>query len=109
LLGDLCCEFREGRLGAVAALLAQAGDRADCDAACLNLRGVMCEALGEVKTAKRYYGKAMRADPRFAPALQNMRRLYELQTFGATARAVAVGEAFTDLWLARRTGRGANP
>jgi hypothetical protein len=71
------------------------------DAACLNLLGVLCEARGQHPLAKRFYGSAIRADRRFDPAQQNMRRLYELDTFGSTARVPRVGDALTDLWLVR--------
>ena len=74
-----------------------------CDAAGLNLLGVVCEARGQRRAAKRYYVRAVRADPRFEPARQNMRRAYELDTLGRTDHPVAVGDALTDLWLDRNT------
>jgi hypothetical protein len=102
LLRHACSALRLGRLHEVQRLLDEAGDRAGGDAACLNLRGVVCEARAQRADARRYYGRAIRADRRFAAAQQNMRRLYESDRFGHSAQAVAVGEPFTDLWLARR-------
>jgi Flp pilus assembly protein TadD len=61
-------------------------------AAWFNLMGVVFEAGGDWAQARRYYGKAMRADRRFAPAEQNMRRWYELFTFGCTRWPVALGD-----------------
>jgi hypothetical protein len=87
--------------------LTEAGAGAAGDAACLNLLGVVCEARGQWDLAKRYYGRAIRADRQFDPAQQNMRRLYELTTFGSSARVVQVGDALTDLWLVRWTAKGA--
>jgi hypothetical protein len=65
------------------------------DAVCLNLRGIICQARGEWKQARRFFGKAMRADRGFVPARQNMRRLYELDTFGATRLPVALVDGRT--------------
>jgi hypothetical protein len=107
LLDDVCRAFRLGRLDEVRERLAEAGDRAAGDAACLNLLGVVCEARAEWAAARRYYGRAIRADRRFAPAQQNMRRLYELNMFGRSPLPVAVGDPATDQWLAALTGRRA--
>src|SRR5205814_2771676 len=52
------------------------------DAQVLNLMGVICEARCDWKAARRWYGRAMSADRGFAPAHENMRRIYELYTFG---------------------------
>ncbi|HEY2586329.1 MAG TPA: response regulator [Tepidisphaeraceae bacterium] len=73
-------------------ILESAGDAEVRDAAWLNLMGVVHESRGDWRRAKRFYGKAMRADRRFAPAEQNMRRWYELFTFGRTQWPVAMGD-----------------
>lgn len=101
-LGGACDDFRRGRFGRVVAALEQLGDCADGDAVCLNVRGVLYELGGDFESARRCYGKAIRADRHFAAAQQNMRRMYELWQFGATSQPVALGDALTDLWLARR-------
>ena len=98
-----CPLLRGGDLAKVEALLAEGGAGAAADAACLNLHGVVCEARGETERAKRWYGRAIRADRRFAAAQENMRRLYELNSFGRSERAVRVGDALMDLWLGRWT------
>src|SRR4051794_35287210 len=50
----------------------------------LNLMGIVCQARGQWTQARRYYGKAMRSGRGYLPAEQNMRRFYELDTFGRT-------------------------
>src|SRR2546421_10777809 len=52
------------------------------DAACLNLLGIVSQARGQWRQARRFFGKAMRADRGYLPAEQNLRRLHELDTFG---------------------------
>ncbi len=47
-----------------------------------NLRGATHELRREWRLARRWYGKAIRADRTYLPAQQNMRRIYELLTFG---------------------------
>lgn len=62
------------------------------DAAWLNLMGVVHESRGNWRRARRFYGKAMRADRGFEPAEQNMRRWFELFTYGHTDWPVALGD-----------------
>jgi tetratricopeptide (TPR) repeat protein len=54
------------------------------DASVLNLFGIIHEARRQWKQARRFYGKATVVDPNYAPAEQNLRRLYELHAFGRT-------------------------
>ena len=56
------------------------------DPVLLNLLGVVCQASGQWTQARRYYGRAMRKDRHYAPATDNMRRLYELCTLGSAGR-----------------------
>jgi len=58
----------------------------------LNLLGVVHEKRQEWKLAKKFYGRAIRADRRYAPARQNMRRIYELMTVGRSDQPVAMGD-----------------
>ena len=74
------------------ALLMSAGSIAGDDPAFFNLVGVLWEVRGNRRAAKRFYGRAIHADSRYAPAQQNMRRLYELDTFGRTRQCVALGD-----------------
>ena len=100
-LRDACDALRLGRFADVRVRLSGGGNRVADDAAGLNALGVLSEAGGEWTLAKRYYGRAVRADPRFEPARQNVRRAYELDTLGRTDHPVAIGDALTDLWLVR--------
>lgn len=69
-----------------------ADDGATPDAERLNLLGVIAEAQDNWPEAARQYGKAIAADSRYEPAQQNMRRIYELTTFGRSAEPVAMGD-----------------
>ena len=50
----------------------------------VNLAGVLFEMKGDYDQAKRCYGEAIRLNRHFDPAQQNMRRIYELFTFGSS-------------------------
>lgn len=63
-------------------LLLRAGPLGEKDPAFHNLMGLLSELRGEFSGARRHYGKAIAINARFAPAQQNMRRLYELHEFG---------------------------
>jgi CheY-like chemotaxis protein len=82
-------------------LLLKAADLARDDAAYYNLLGIIYEARKQRRLAKKFYGKAMRANRGYVPAQQNMRRLYELDTFGRTASGVALGDETDGTWFAR--------
>ena len=58
----------------------------------LNLAGVLAETLDEVDQAKKYYGQAIRLNKNYGPAQQNMRRLFELDNFGATSELLNLGQ-----------------
>ena len=64
----------------------------DRDPARLNLLGVILQAQGFPRAARRHFGKAFRADRTYAPAAQNLRRRFELAAFGCTALPVALGD-----------------
>jgi hypothetical protein len=72
------------------------------DAACLNLLGVICEKRGRWEEARRFYGCAIRADRCYAPPRQNIRRWFELDTFGQSRVPVTLGDEEPDWWCARR-------
>lgn len=71
------------------------------DAAYLNLVGAICEGRRQWKRARKFYGRAMRANRSFEPAQKNLRRLYELHTFGRCGQSVSLGDEVPGLWLAR--------
>jgi tetratricopeptide (TPR) repeat protein len=57
----------------------------------LNLAGVLSEMLDDPDKAKKYYGQAIKLDKNYEPAQQNMRRLFELQHFGASSEPFNIG------------------
>jgi DNA-binding response OmpR family regulator len=56
-----------------------------------NLAGVLSEMLEDPDKAKKYYGQAIKLDKNYEPAQQNMRRLFELQHFGASSEPFNIG------------------
>jgi DNA-binding response OmpR family regulator len=62
------------------------------DAPYFNLLGVLYEVQRNWRLAKKFYGKAMRANRKYEPAQQNMKRMYELETFGATKVPITLGD-----------------
>jgi len=88
--------MRRGGWAEAEALLMKAAPLAGGDAAFCNLVGILWEARGDHRRARKFYGDAIRADGRYEPAQQNMRRLYELATFGRTSQPVALGDALGD-------------
>jgi len=74
------------------AMFVGAGPIGGNDPGFFNLVGVLREVEGNKSTAAEFYGRAIRADANYAPAQQNMRRLYELRNFGQTHQVVALGD-----------------
>jgi hypothetical protein len=74
------------------ALLMRAGAIAGNDPAFFNLVGILREVEGNKEAAADFYGRAIRANSEYAPAQQNMRRLFELSRFGHTDQAVLLGD-----------------
>jgi len=62
------------------------------DPAYINLGGAIHELHGQWRQAGECYRKALRADRGFSTAEQNLRRLYELTTFGRTALRLVMGD-----------------
>jgi DNA-binding response OmpR family regulator len=84
--------LRESNLAGAEALLMKAADLAQHDAAYFNLLGVIYETRRQWRLAKKFYGKAIHTDRTYEPAQQNMRRIYELDTYGRSREPVALGE-----------------
>lgn len=61
------------------------------DARCLNLLGVVYEATDRWGLARRCYSRAIRADKRYVPPQINIRRHYELATFGQSMLPISLG------------------
>jgi tetratricopeptide (TPR) repeat protein len=75
------------------ALLMKAADRKQTSSAeYYNLLGVLYEAQRQWRLARKCYGKAIAADKHYDPAQRNMRRLYELHTFGKSDQGVVLGD-----------------
>jgi hypothetical protein len=72
-------------------LLEEAAERANRDPAYFNLLGVLHEAEGQPRLAKKFYVKATLADGRYAPARSNIVRLDELEAYGSTSRQIRLG------------------
>jgi tetratricopeptide (TPR) repeat protein len=84
--------LRGGRWDEAEALLMKAAPIAQDDAAFCNLAGILWEARGNVRLARKFYGRAIAADGHYGPAQQNMRRLFELDRFGRTRQPAALGD-----------------
>jgi len=91
LLQGVCTAMRLGFFDEAQAMLG-ADPHAGSDAACLNLLGVIHELRKQWKPARKNYRRAIRADGTYAPARQNMRRMYELDTFGQSNQCIALGD-----------------
>lgn len=63
----------------------------DKSAEAFNLTGVLFEMKEDYNRAKKYYGQAIKLDKRYEPAQQNMRRIFELFSFGSSTEPVALG------------------
>ena len=84
--------MRRGAWADAEALLMKAAPIARGDAAFCNLAGLLWEARGDERLARKFYGKAIAADRHYEAAQQNMRRLYELDTFGRSSLPAALGD-----------------
>jgi hypothetical protein len=82
VLLDAAVAIRGGDVQRAEELLGSLGKMLRRNPVYLNLCGVLCEMRGKVKRAKRFYGMAFGADPKYQPAERNIRRLYELSVFG---------------------------
>jgi two-component system, response regulator, stage 0 sporulation protein F len=80
-------------LASAEALLEVAAERRNKQAAeYFNLLGVLYEAQRKWRLARKCYGRAISSDGKHEPSQANMRRLYELHTFGKSAQPVMLGE-----------------
>ena len=74
-------------------LLLHAVDLGQDLAGYFNLLGVLYEIRGQKRLARKMYSKAFGAEPGYPPAEVNLRRLYELDTFGRTTQSVDLGDS----------------
>ncbi len=84
--------LRESDVAGAEALLMKASDLAQHDAAYFNLLGVIYESRRQWRLARKFYGKAIHTSNQYEPAQQNMRRIFELYTFGRSREPVALGD-----------------
>jgi len=90
-----CAAVHQGEWELADSAIVAGGQMARLDAACLNILGVIAEKRREWNHARRMYGRAIAADRYYLPAQQNMRRLYELHTFGHSTEPVALDDGDT--------------
>jgi Flp pilus assembly protein TadD len=91
-LAEARAALRDGALARAEAALMRAAPIAGDDPAFFNLLGVLHECRGRLRAARKAYGRAIAVDGLHPAAQQNMRRLYELRTFGRTIEPVALGD-----------------
>ena len=85
--------LRSERLDDAQTLLTRAADCQERQVAeQFNLLGVLYESQHRWRLAKKFYGKAIAADGDYSPAQTNMQRIYELYTFGRSAKPVLLGD-----------------
>lgn len=92
VLAEVRAALRAGKLDVAESQLMRAGTIADMDPGFLNLAGVIHEAHGRATSAKRFFQKALAADPSYEPADQNLRRQAELERRGRSTIPLALGE-----------------
>lgn len=109
VLGRVRRAVRADDMATAESLLMHAADlSAGRDAPYFNLLGVLYEAQGNWRLAKKFYTKALRADRSYEPAERNVRRMYELESFGRTSVPLTLGdedEASALARLLRQRGR----
>ena len=89
---NLRLAFRMENYDAAEQILNSAADPHRPDAEYFNLLGVLYERRREWRLAKKFYGRAIRTNRRYAPARENMRRIYEFMTLGHSAQPIAMGD-----------------
>jgi hypothetical protein len=100
LLVRACVCIRLKDMRAARAILGGGGMRKS-DSARLNLLGIICELQKRWRRARRFYSRAIRADRAYEPPRENLRRLYELDTFGHSRVQLDLGDQDPQLWALR--------
>jgi len=70
----------------------EAGVGRDRCAEVFNLVGIVHERRGDERGARRWYGRSVRANPRYNPAHENLRRLFEQSCIGYTELRPCLGD-----------------
>jgi CheY-like chemotaxis protein len=84
--------LRAGEFASAEAGLMQAGSIMDQDPQFLNLAGILHESHGRLTSARHFYERAASANPGYAAAQENLRRLQDIRRHGKTQRKVAFGD-----------------
>jgi len=84
--------LRGKQLTAAEAALMKAGTISDTEPCFLNLAGVLHEAHGRIASARRFYARALAADPTYEPARRNLQRTNEMELFGKPSSDAALGD-----------------
>jgi DNA-binding NtrC family response regulator len=93
VLGRIRTALHAADLDGAQALLETAAQRRNQQAAeYFNLLGVLYEAQRQWRLARKCYGRAIATESQYQPAQANMRRLYELHTFGKSSQPVVLDE-----------------
>jgi len=81
-------------LDSAQALLESAAEHRNQQAAeYFNLLGILYEAQRQWRLARKCYGRAIATEGHYQPAQANMRRLYELHTYGKSSQPVVLSDA----------------
>lgn len=92
-----------GRVELAGTLVEELDESGQRNPACLNILGLIAEARDDWADARRCWGKALRLDPSYVPAYDNLRRWFELAQLGSTRIRIAYGD---DNPLLRRRATG---
>ena len=102
--------IRSDDMATAESLLMRAADlSAGRDAPYFNLLGVLYEAQRNWRLAKKFYTKAMRADRTYESAERNVRRIYELESFGRTKVPLTLGDEHEQSALERLLSERGRP
>ena len=86
---------------AMSMLMTAADQNNQHSSAYFNLLGVLYEAQGKWRLARKCYLKSIDADENYRPARSNLRRLQELRRYGRSSQAVLLGDEADDIWYAK--------
>lgn len=92
VLGRARQALRAGRVELAATLVEELDESGQRNPACLNILGLIAEARDDWVDARRCWGKALRLDPSYVPAYDNLRRWFELAQLGSTRTPIAYGD-----------------
>ena len=93
VLGYIRRALKQEDLSSAQALLEVAADRRNKQAAeYFNLLGVLYETQRKWRLARKCYGRAISSNGKHEPSQANMRRLYELYTYGKSSQPVVLTE-----------------